>query len=181
MGVSISVEQVVGIAQGGSVGRPHIARALVENGHVASMKEAFERFLKSTGPAYVKREQLSAGDAIGLVREAGGVAVLAHPCTLKGTDGELPQVLQPLMALGLRGIEVFYSQHTSEQVQVYEELAHRFGLLMTGGSDFHGLNKPEIELGHNRRELQIPTNLLAVLRKAVICRNFNAMPKHRDS
>ena len=172
MGVSISVEQVVGIAQGGSVGRPHIARALVENGHVASMKEAFERYLKSTGPAYVKRELLSAGDAIGLVREAGGVAVLAHPCTLGRKDGELPTIIQSLMAHGLRGIEVFYSQHTSEQVRQYEELAQRFGLLVTGGSDFHGANKPEIALGRGHTTMQVPAEMLTRLRRAADSRNM---------
>ena len=172
MGVSISVEQVEDIAQGESVGRPHIARALVKNGHVASMAEAFERYLKSNRPAYVKREQLGAAGAIRLVQEAGGVAVLAHPFTLKGTGGELPQVLQSLMALGLEGIEVYYSQHTSEQVRQYEELARRFGLLMTAGSDFHGANKPEIELGHG--SIQVPAKLLVALREAANTRNTKA-------
>jgi len=176
MGVSISVEQVEKIAQGESVGRPHIARALVENGHVASMKEAFERYLKSTGPAYIKREQLSAGEAIGLVRGAGGVAVLAHPFTLKGKDGEFSQVLQSLIELGLRGIEVFYSQHTTQQVDRYKQLAARFGLLMTGGSDFHGANKPQIELAHGCGNPQIPTDLLAGLLKAAKSRKATNQP-----
>ena len=176
MGVSISVEQVVGIAQGGSVGRPHIARALVENGHVASMKEAFEHYLKSTGPAYVKRELLNAGDAIRLVRGAGGVAVLAHPCTLGRKDGDLPTIIRSLMAHGLRGIEVFYSQHTLEQVQHYEALAQRFGLLVTGGSDFHGANKPEIELGRGIR--QVPTDVLASLRPTAKFRNTSTERRH---
>jgi len=176
MGVSISVEQVEKIAKVGSVGRPHIARALVENGHVASMKEAFERYLKSTGPAYVKRELLNADEAIGLVREAAGVAVLAHPCTLGRKDRELPWVLQSLMAMGLEGIEVFYSQHTSEQVQLYEELARRFGLLMTGGSDFHGANKPQIELGQG--SIQVPTDVLASLRHTAKFRNTSTEHRH---
>ena len=179
MGVSISVEQVVGIAQGGSVGRPHIARALVENGHVASMEEAFGRYLKSNGPAYVKRELLGAGEAIRLVRGAGGVAVLAHPCTLGRKDGELPKIIRSLMAHGLRGIEVFYSQHTTQQVDRYKQLAARFGLLMTGGSDFHGANKPEIELGQG--SIQIHAKLLAALREAANSRNTNPKHKHQDS
>ncbi len=178
MGVSISVEQVEKIAKVGSVGRPHIARALVENGHVASMKEAFERYLKSTGPAYVKRELLNADEAIGLVREAGGVAVLAHPCTLGRKDRELPWVLQSLMAMGLEGIEVFYSQHTSEQVWQYEELAQRFGLLVTGGSDFHGANKPEIELGRGHTTMQVPAKMLASLRHTAEFRTASTERRH---
>ena len=169
LGVLITFEQVEKIAQGKSLGRPHIAQALVDNGQATSIKKAFEIYLKSTGPANIKRDQLEADEAISLIRGAGGIAVLAHPCMLGGQSDELPRVIELLMKLGLEGIEVFYSQHNAKQVSYYKKLATVFGLLMTAGSDFHGSNKPDIKMGQGVQ--RAPAEILSKLREAANSRS----------
>ena len=169
LGALITFEQVEKIAQGESLGRPHIAQALVDNGQATSVKKAFEIYLKSTGPANIKREQLEADEAISLIRRAGGIAVLAHPCTVGGQSDELPRVIGLLMELGLEGIEVFYSQHNAKQVSYYKKLATVSGLLMTTGSDFHGSNKPDIKMGQSIQ--RAPAGILQKLREAANSRS----------
>lgn len=120
-------------AAAGSLGRPHVAQALVKRGHVRSTEEAFDRFLRPGRPAYVDRERMSARDAISLVHRAGGVAVLAHPGLNRVDAG-----LRDLVAQGLDGVEVWHPKHTPVQVNQYRALAADLGLLTTGGSDDHG-------------------------------------------
>lgn len=131
--------------QGGAVGRPHVARALVRRGHAASIQDAFDRYLADGRPGAVPKEKLSARDAIALVRGAGGVAVLAHPVTLPEAARE--PLLRELAALGLGGVEVDYPKHDDALRARLRGLAEELGLVATGGSDYHGANKPDVALG----------------------------------
>lgn len=148
LGVEISFEDVARAAGpgAGSIGRPHVARALVEKRIVASVQEAFERWLAEGRPAYAPKAKIDAAEAIALVRGAGGVAVLAHP-------GLLPapwrlRLVRELAALGLDGVEVEHPRHDSATRHALRELARELGLVVTGGSDFHGENKPDVDLGY---------------------------------
>ena len=133
MGMAIPADDVLGRARNGNVGRPHLARALVERGFVSSTDEAFDRYLGTDRPAYVPRPDVSVGEAIRVIREAGGIASLAHP-GLHNRDEAIPD----LVAAGLEAIEVYHPQHAFGRTGRYHRLASRLNLLVTGGSDFHG-------------------------------------------
>ncbi|MCU0770624.1 MAG: PHP domain-containing protein [Verrucomicrobia bacterium] len=134
--VPLRAERVFAIANCQSPGRPHVARALVQDGYCASVDEAFERFLKRSRPAWVPKRRISAADAIGLIHQAGGLAVMAHP-GLNRTDDLIP----PVVKAGLDGIECFHTKHSTATAERYLEIADRYNLLVTGGSDCHGMSK----------------------------------------
>ena len=134
LGVNVSLERVYALAGAGSVGRPHIARAMLEQGYVSSLQEAFDKYLEDGGPAFVPHYRLAPADAIQLLHQAGGIAVLAHPGRL---DGDYHQILESLVPVGLDGIEVYYPDHTPEIVRDLRQLAAQHNLVMTVGSDFH--------------------------------------------
>jgi len=133
VGCHISEERVREIAGEGSVGRPHLAAALVEAGCAESVPDAFDRYLGRRGVAYVARYRITPEEAIAQVRQAGGLPVLAHPGNL-GRD----HLITDLLAAGLRGVEAYHSDHTSDQAAHYVAMAKRLGLLVTGGTDTHG-------------------------------------------
>ncbi len=139
LGCAISWDTVVECASGGSVGRPHIARALVQAGMVKSYQEAFYRYLHDEGPAYVPRTPRPSREVIEAIHAAGGVVVLAHP----GARTLEPDV-RFWVEQGIDGIEVWHPAHDDALVQYFYELARRYGLCMTGGSDFHGV-RPQDE------------------------------------
>jgi 3',5'-nucleoside bisphosphate phosphatase len=143
--VPIQAEEVFALANCRAPGRPHVARALVQAGLVGSLDEAFERFLKKNRPAWVPKFKMSAADAIALVHEAGGVAVMAHP-GLNRSD----EVIPPMVESGLDGIECFHTKHSPSQSEHYQQIAARFGLLVTGGSDCHGMSKGRPLIGSVR-------------------------------
>lgn len=148
LGVAMTMEEVVQESGGEVVGRPHIAAILVRKGYVNSIKQAFDRYLGQGGLAYFDKERLTARQAFDLVRKSDGLVVLAHPIQLRtDNDAQLDRVVKDLVDLGLDGIEVIHSDHTPELTRKYTKLADRYGLLKTGGSDFHGKNKKDIELG----------------------------------
>ena len=148
LGLAVTMEQVERISGGGQVGRPHIARALYEKGYVSSMQEAFDIYLGNNGKAYVSKFRFPPEEAMAMIRDARGIPVLAHPFTLGlNTSETLRPLLKELMALGLAGIECYYPEHSAGQEGLYLFLARELGLLITGGSDFHGDNKPEVVLG----------------------------------
>lgn len=133
LGAPVAFSLVEALARGGTIGRPHVARALVEAGHVKSVSEAFDRYIGRHGPAYVERLKVTPAQAVEVVRAAGGLAVLAHP------GWGVPDDLIPeLVTAGLDGVEVYYPDHVPAQVERYAALARRHGLLVTGGTDFHG-------------------------------------------
>ena len=148
LGVSITMAEVEAESGGTVIGRPHIAAILMRKGYVSSIKQAFDKYLAPGGQAYFDKERLSARQAIGMVRQSGGIAVLAHPYQLRATNlAQLEQTVKNLVDLGLEGLEVLHSDHDAARVEQFTALADRFGLLKTGGSDFHGTRKTNIQLG----------------------------------
>jgi len=132
-GVEVSLGRVLELAGGGSAGRPHVARALVEAGSVRSTKEAFGRYLGSGRPGYVERYKLSPHDAVTAILRAGGVPVLAHPALVGGDN-----LIDELCSCGLMGLEAYHPDHSAVDVARYLDICRRRGLLFTGGSDCHG-------------------------------------------
>lgn len=146
--VSIAMAEVEREAGGNVIGRPHIAAILMRKGYVGSIKEAFDKYLAPGGLAYFDKERLTSKEAVGMILQSGGLPVLAHPIQLKyGNDAQLERIVKDLLDMGLAGIEVLHSDHDAAMVEKYTRLADRFGLLKTGGSDFHGTNKKNIGLG----------------------------------
>lgn len=166
LGIPMTYEEVRALAGTESVGRPHIARLLMEKKFVTSAKEAFDRYLANGRPAFVDRELPEPVEAVQWIREAGGVPVLAHPTWVRTSADGLRTLVRELKAAGLGGIEVHYSTHTPSQTTEYLELAKQCDLLVTGGSDFHGVTKPDIEVGIGRGQLKVSDKLLDPLRKA---------------
>jgi len=157
-GIDIPIEEVVRAAGGGSMGRPHVARVMVNHGYASNIKEIFQKYLVKGKPGYVKKVRIRFEDAIGLVRECGGIAVVAHPISLECRDmEEFETRLMEFVGAGVEGLEAFASMHTVEQAALYEEIARRNGLLVTGGSDFHG-DKDET-IGYYRKDRPIPIEL----------------------
>jgi 3',5'-nucleoside bisphosphate phosphatase len=144
MGVQIEWKRVEEIAGAGSVGRPHIAQAMHEKGCVPSVKEAFNRYIGREGPAYVEREKMTPDEVVELLTRVGGLAVLAHPADIEDLDHLLPR----LQRLGLAGIEAYYKDYPPHTTAYLASLAHKHGLIATGGSDYHGIdNLNETPLG----------------------------------
>ena len=141
-GYEVSLEDVMAIAGGGAVGRSHVARALVDAGHAETIKQAFDRFIGRGRPFYVAKRSANPRDVVARVCELGALPVIAHP----GVTG-VDDLIEPLVASGLRGVEVYHADHTAEQVTHYAALARTLGLLATGGSDFHGLDAPNPDIG----------------------------------
>ena len=142
LNVPLQVESVFALANCRSPGRPHVARALVKAGLVRSLDEAFERFLKKNRPAWVPKAKMSALEAIELIHQAGGLAVMAHP-GLNRTDDVIPVLVEA----GLDGIECFHTKHSTNTSERYLEIADKYHLLITGGSDCHGFSKGKPLIG----------------------------------
>ena len=150
-------------AKGLVIGRPQLAAILVRKGYVSSIKQAFENYLAPGGLAYVDKERLPSGKAIELIRQSGGVAVLAHAVQLRTeNDGQLNTIVKNLVDQGLGGIEVYHSDHDEAWVLKTLGLARTYNLVKTGGSDFHGTNKRDIDLGLARGR-RIPRDLFDTL------------------
>ena len=133
LGMPIDADEVFALVQEGAAGRPHVARVMVARGYVKSVREAFDRYLHAGGPAHVPRRRLTPAEAVGVIRRARGVPVLAHP-GLADQDELVPG----LVAAGLEGIECYYPEHSAARTAHYVDLCREHGLVATGGSDFHG-------------------------------------------
>ncbi len=156
LGLTLNPQAVFDISGPGTVGRMHIAKALLQEGLVASTAEAFRKYIGDKSPAYVLGFRFSPAEAIALINQAGGVAVLAHPYMLHN-DALIPE----FAGYGLQGIEVYYPEHSQAMINFYLDLAKKFNLLVTGGSDFHGAVKPDIKLGM----IKLPWELVEKLRQ----------------
>jgi predicted metal-dependent phosphoesterase TrpH len=165
IGLPITIEEVEEEAGGGSVGRPHIAAVMMAHGYVPDIRTAFDLWLGSGKPAYVDRDRLDPEEAIALARESGGVPILAHPHTLGiTTAGEMADLLTRLRRAGLVGLEAVYSAYRRHERDGYAHLARRFGLIPSGGSDYHGGYKPGLKLGSGYGDLVVPATLCDELR-----------------
>lgn len=142
LGLPITLEQVLAKAAAGSIGRPHIADVLVEQGFVPSFDEAFTRYLGHRAPASVPKVKISVRDAILLIRDAGGVAVLAHPRTVQRDE-----LIPSFIAAGLGGIEAIHPEHSEAVTRYYTKLAQKHRLVVTGGTDYHGPRSGRPDLG----------------------------------
>jgi len=161
LGIEVTYEEVLKASGGGQVGRPHFANVLLEKKVVKSFQEAFDRFLKKGAPAYVDKLRFTSKEALHFIQEARGVAVLAHPNTL-GVNrySELEKLILQLVDEGLQGIEVYYPEHSSTEVAQYKTLADRYHLLSTGGTDYHGIEKNELDIGIGRGEMKLPYSIV---------------------
>ena len=166
MGMDISMADVLAVAGrrsgGGIVSRVHVAETLRRKKYVRTAGEAFEKLIGSGAPAFVDKERLSPREAIAAIRQAGGVAALAHPPQLRYTNrAQLERIVRSCMHAGLNGIEVYHTDHSAQQTRLYLDLARRYGLCAVGGSDFHGAAKPEARLGRPRVPVAAITGELA--------------------
>lgn len=175
MGFDISMDEVLKNSGGGVTGRPHIAKVLYEKGYVESMKDAFDRFLSHGRPAYFKKEKLTPEQCINDITSAGGIPVLAHPIYLNKNLEELDLLLDTLKKAGLMGMEAYYVDNSPEQTEMMLSLAEKHKLIVTGGSDFHGSYKPDIEIGVGRGNLEVPYELLEQLK------NIGAAINHAET
>ena len=142
LGVPVTIERVMEIAGSGAVGRPHVARAIIETGIVRSMNSAFGRYLIRGGPAYVERVKMAPNDAVSVIVDSGGTACLAHPSKSKQDE-----IIPSLIKNGMQAIEVYHTDHSPNFVRRYEAVARKFGLIATGGSDSHGGDIGGSEIG----------------------------------
>jgi predicted metal-dependent phosphoesterase TrpH len=168
LGIDITFDEVQKVSGGGQVGRPHFAQVLLEKGYVRSFQEAFDRFLKKGASAYVEKMRFSAEESIHFINEANGVTVLAHPNTLQLNGySELENLILRLVKKGLKGIEAFYPEHSALEVAQYKTLAERHGLLVTGGTDYHGIEKNGLDIGVGRGEMKLPYSIVENLKAAL--------------
>lgn len=170
LGFEVSLEEVTALAGGEIVGRPHFASLLVNKGYVADKQQAFNLYLANGQPAYVPKERLTPAEGINIIKAAGGVAVLAHPGQLEELKDKtlLQQLINKLKQEGLQGIEAYYTEHAPETTELLLQIARAENLLVTGGSDFHGDNKPHISIGTGLGNLHIPFQVVENLAKAVV-------------
>lgn len=157
LGAPVEFDAVAAIAGDAAIGRPHVARALVQAGHVATIQEAFDKYLASDKPAYVEYESASPHQAVEMIRSVGAVPVLAHPLEVK-------RIIPELIPHGLVGIECYYAQYNEREQRELVDLAKQYGLIQTGGSDFHGLHR----MGHMSAlgELNVPFEVVEKLKEA---------------
>lgn len=161
LGLDITLQEAQAIGRG-MTGRPHFARILVEKGYVKTVQQAFDDYLAESAPGYVDRYEPQFTDAVRRIREAGGIASMAHPVRFKGS---LAAVLRALRDAGLNAIEAYHSDHSPGDTETFLGLAATHGMLVTGGSDFHGTVKPGISLGTGRGgNVRVPADLVDRLR-----------------
>ncbi len=168
LGIDISLNEVIAASGKAQIGRPHIGSLMLQKGIVQSMDEAFDRFLGRGKPAYIEKPVIPVQTAIDIIRSAGGLSVLAHPGLIETKNSrQIDELIAELVSLGLNGIEVFYPNHTHSQTNCFAQLAEKFNLLVTGGTDFHGAISPDIALGFGRGDFSVPYGIYETLKKAL--------------
>ena len=156
-GINFSLKDVINDAGQCQLGRPHIAQFMLKKGFVKSIDEAFDRYLGKGKPAYVDKYRVECAKAIQIIKNAGGIPVLAHPCLIRPICNQtFENLIITLKSMGLRGIETYYPKHSPDLTKHYTEIANRYGLLITGGTDFHGSIKPEIKMGFGKGDFFVP-------------------------
>ncbi|HYL99433.1 MAG TPA: PHP domain-containing protein [Blastocatellia bacterium] len=173
LGFNVTMTEVAQLAGSEVVGRPHFAKLMVSRGYVSTIKEAFDRYLAKGSPAYVEKRRLDPRESIELIHSAGGAAVLAHPYQMKLSWEDTEAKVRELAEYGLDGIEAIYSRHSPDERDRYSALAARLGLVITGGSDYHGTYKPDIEVVTGTGDLKVPYSVLGPLRARAKGRGSN--------
>ena len=163
-GFDITMDELREEANGKVLCRAHFAKIMVRKGYAESVKDAFNRYLSVGCYAYSNRQALTGPEAVSLIREAGGIAVAAHLHLIKMPDEELKEYLKSLIPYGLDGIEGYYTDYTPDMEQRYRAMAEELGLVISGGTDYHGANKPHISIGKGKGDLEIPYSVLEGLR-----------------
>jgi predicted metal-dependent phosphoesterase TrpH len=177
LGFNLALSEVQEESGECQLGRPHIAQLMVTKGYVHSIDEAFDRYLGKGRPAYVDKYRIGSARAIEIILDAGGVPVLAHPFLLQAQDDTvLEDLVVTLMEMGLMGMEVYYPEHPPDKTADYIKIAKKHRLLMTGGTDFHGAIKPEIQMGFGNGDLFIPYELY----ERLIQSNKQKSPENND-
>jgi len=168
MGIDLSLNEIEDHFREGQIGRPHIAQLMMKKGFVTSVDEAFDKYLGKGKAAYVNKYHADCGRAIEMITGAGGIPVLAHPVFLEPLNDEpLENLIRALKDMGLRGIEVYYPEHSPGLMSLYSDLARRYDLLMTGGTDFHGSMKPDIQMGSGKGDFFVPYALYEKLKSEI--------------
>jgi predicted metal-dependent phosphoesterase TrpH len=147
-GISVSMEKLKSlVAEGGSIGRPHIAKAITMAGGTSSVTEAYNKFINDASSVYVQRKTVTPHDAIEIIYDAGGIPVFAHPFDVEDAEN----LIKEFMHYGLRGVEAYHRKHSPAMVEYYSTIAEKYGLIITGGSDFHAPNpnNGQIIMGRN--------------------------------
>jgi predicted metal-dependent phosphoesterase TrpH len=163
LGFDITLQEVEARGRG-MTARPHFAQIMLEKGYVTSYRQAFDEYLDESAKGYVYRREPQFAEGVAIIRQAGGIASLAHPVRVKG---DIPALMPELCESGLTAIEAYHSDHSETDTELYLGLARQYGLLVTGGSDFHGAVKPGVYLGTGLNgNLKVPEELLAPLRAA---------------
>lgn len=165
-GVDITMEKLRKLEGDAVITRANIARYLLHIGYIQSINEAFDKYLSPGMPFFVQKTGVTPKDAIEAIRENGGIAILAHPLTYKFTRQELIECIETLKSYGLQGIETYYSTFSDADHRDMKRLADKYGLLHSGGSDFHGNVKPHIQIGKGMGKLVIPYDILEKMRNA---------------
>lgn len=163
-GVDITMEKLRAVEGDAVITRANIARYLLHIGYIHSISEAFDKYLSPGMPFFVQKTGVTPKDAIEAIRENGGIAILAHPLTYKFSHSELIECIETLKSYGLQGMETYYSTFSQADHRDMKRLADQYGLLHSGGSDFHGNVKPHIQIGKGMGELVIPYDVLEKLR-----------------
>jgi predicted metal-dependent phosphoesterase TrpH len=167
-GFEITMAEIENVAGSKQIGRPHFATVMFEKGYVKSKQEAFDEYLDKSAPCYVNKERLSLEDSVEAIKTAGGIPVLAHPISLKlNNEREYRNMFVHLKQMGVMGIEAFTSRQTDEENEMFYQMAKDLNLLTTGGSDFHGANKPNVKLGHFGANVSIDFPMLIKKMKAL--------------
>jgi hypothetical protein len=161
--IDVTPEELRTEAGPGSAGRPHIARILVRKGYADSIQDAFDQWLAKGRPAYFERPRLTPEESIDLAHASGGVAVVAHPSSIGLVGGALDSFVDEIAGAGLDGLECLYGRYSPHERASLSKLADRHGLAMTGGSDYHGENKPDLRVGTGRGDLAVPDELVDAL------------------
>jgi predicted metal-dependent phosphoesterase TrpH len=164
LGMPLDEAALAAAAENGAVGRPHIGEAMVRRGYVGSISEAFDLYLRRGAPAWVDRRRLSLGRALKLLRASGALPVLAHPGIIRTDAAGLNHIVRDAARAGMAGIECYYPLHDAETVERCLGLAHRYALVPTGGSDYHGTVKPKARLGVGSGGGPVPDHVLTDLR-----------------
>jgi predicted metal-dependent phosphoesterase TrpH len=164
-GIAVSYEELLAFAGGESVGRPHIARLLTARGCCRSPQEAFASLLGEKGRLHVPRALPTPEEGLRMLKDEGAVTVFAHPMLLKAPQDWLKKITGDLRDMGLDAVEAYHPEHTPAGEHFCEQLARRYGLALSGGSDYHGKAKPDVALGRGRGKLRVPYALLRGLRE----------------